>query len=281
MCRFVFYQGQPIRLAEMLTEPAHSLINQSVASREREEPLNGDGFGLAWYAATIPEPALFRSVTPAWSNQNLKELARVVESDCLLAHIRAATQGSVSEQNCHPFRRGNLAFMHNGDIGGFDHLRRALLAGLSDRAFDAIEGRTDSEHFFALIDDALDGGEDEVTPHALLEALQDAIDRVQELGEKHAPHEFLYLNAVLTDGDAAVVCRYTDDAPERGESLYINQGVRFVCEDGICRMLEPGEDGGTLLVASEPLSSDPGWEKVPPNTALVIQDGQVLERVAL
>lgn len=281
MCRFVFYQGSPIRLSELLTEPDHSLINQSFGAREREEPLNGDGFGVAWFAEDSHQPALFRSVSPAWSNRNLLELARVVSSSCILAHVRAATQGTVSETNCHPFRRGRLVFMHNGDIGGFDLLRRPLLARLSDSAFDAIEGRTDSEHFMALIQDALAEQDDDPSPVVLLDALRIALDTVRELTATYAPHEFTYLNAVLTDGDSAVICRYTDDESARAESLYLNQGRRFVCEDGLCRMLEAGAGGGTLLVASEPLSTEPGWRMLEPNSALLVQDGEVIDSVAL
>lgn len=281
MCRFVFYQGSPIRLSELLTEPDHSLINQSFGAREREEPLNGDGFGVAWFAEDSHQPALFRSVSPAWSNRNLLELARVVSSSCILAHVRAATQGTVSESNCHPFRRGRVVFMHNGDIGGFEALRRPLLARLSDSAFHAIEGRTDSEHFLALIQDALATQGNDASPVVLLEALRIALDTVRELTSTFAPHESTYLNAVLTSGDSAVVCRYTDDEPDRAESLYLNEGRRFVCEDGQCRMLEPGEGGGTLLVASEPLSTDPGWRTIEPNSALLIQGGQVIDSVTL
>ncbi|TVS16193.1 MAG: class II glutamine amidotransferase [Gammaproteobacteria bacterium] len=281
MCRFVFYQGAPIRMSELLTEPDHSLINQSFGSREREEPLNGDGFGVAWFAEDSHEPALFRSVSPAWSNRNLQELARVVSSSCFLAHVRAATQGFVSETNCHPFRRGRLVFMHNGDVGGFDQIRRPLLSRLSNTAFDDIDGRTDSEHVLALIQDTLAEQDDDPSPVVLLDALRAAIDSVRELTASFAPHEFTYLNAVLTDGDSAVICRYTDDDPERGESLYVNEGRRFVCEDGLCRMLDPGEGGGVLLVASEPLSDEPGWRKIDPNSALLVQDGHIVDHIDL
>ena len=80
MCRFTFYRGAPLALSALLTEPDNSLIHQSFHSHEREEPLNGDGFGVAWYSWGHAEPAVFRSVTPAWSNGNLRELARVVET---------------------------------------------------------------------------------------------------------------------------------------------------------------------------------------------------------
>ena len=60
MCRFTFYMGPPIRMSTLVTEPSNSLIHQSVHARQREEPLNGDGFGVAWYLPKLsPEPAVF------------------------------------------------------------------------------------------------------------------------------------------------------------------------------------------------------------------------------
>ena len=93
MCRFTLYLGPKIRLSSLVVEPKHSIIDQSFHSQSQEEPLNGDGFGIAWYAPGLSEePALFRSVTPAWNNSNLLELARVVESPLIFAHVRAATR---------------------------------------------------------------------------------------------------------------------------------------------------------------------------------------------
>ena len=137
MCRFVLYLGPRARLSSLIVDPGHSLIRQSVHSREREEPLNGDGFGVGWYAKDLSvEPAVFRSITPAWNNRNLQNLARVVASDCVLAHVRAATQSSgVNEANCHPFRWRRYLCMHNGDIGDFRLVRRKLLASVCDEAF--------------------------------------------------------------------------------------------------------------------------------------------------
>ena len=155
MCRFILYRGEPITLSSLVTEPANSLIHQSFHSHEREEPLNGDGFGIAWYVPEMSdEPALFSSVRPAWNNHNLRHLARVTRSPCILAHIRAATPGlPVTLLNCHPFLWGPFAFMHNGHVGGFRALRRRLLERLSDEAFSLIGGSTDSEHVFALFVD--------------------------------------------------------------------------------------------------------------------------------
>src|SRR3954471_18211514 len=94
MCRFVLYQGVPLTIASLVTDPSHSIINQSVKSLESDEPLNGDGFGVAWYTPELSlRPAVFRSVSPAWSNMNLLDLGRVTRSSCILAHVRAATRG--------------------------------------------------------------------------------------------------------------------------------------------------------------------------------------------
>ena len=120
MCRFALYLGSPILVSSLITEPSNSIIHQSFHSHERKEPLNGDGFGLAWYVPELTdEPSLFKDVSPAWNNANLLQLARVTRTPCLLAHVRAASPGlSVSRLNCHPFARGPFAFMHNGTAAG-------------------------------------------------------------------------------------------------------------------------------------------------------------------
>lgn len=278
MCRFTFYSGRPITLGALVTEPAHSLIHQSFESREREEPLNGDGFGIAWYAPSISsEPARFRSITPAWSNQNLMDLARVVKSSCILAHVRAATQHiAVTETNCHPFKHGRWAFMHNGDIGGFPRVRRPMLAQLSDASFGIIGGTTDSEHFFALVLDELRREDDPHDVVAMAMAMARAIQKTRDLVEKHAPGEYIYLNAAFSDGESSIAVRFTTDAPEHASSLYLNQGHRYVCEDGVCWMVEPEEgEQGTVIVSSEPLSSEPSWRAIKPNSMVLIQNGKV------
>ncbi len=269
MCRFVMYLGPPITLDQLVTRPENSLIHQSFESQEREEPLNGDGFGVAWYVHDVgPEPAVFRSISPAWSNHNLHELARVTRSPCVLAHVRAATSGlSVSELNCHPFTAGRFAFMHNGDVGGFRHIRRQLLAGLSDGAFHAIRGSTDSEHLFAMFLDRAAGHMGEPDPAlALARALYRTIRDVIAV----AP-EPCYLNLAVSDGVHAAAARFTTDTPDAADSLYWHSGKRYVCEGDVCRMVEPEVGHGTVLISSEPLSGDPGWERVPVNHLVVVQ----------
>jgi len=270
MCRFTFYMGAPISLGSLITEPTHSLIKQSFDSKERSEPLNGDGFGVAWYANADDEAAVFRSITPAWNNGNLHDLSRVTQSGCIVAHVRAATQGlGVSEFNCHPFKSNKLTFCHNGDIGGFEKVRRPLVNSLSDHAYDSIKGSTDSEHLFALILDQLREQSNNDSIEAMASAMQNAVNSVNSLMREHAPDNHCYLNLVLTNGEEAVVSRYTSDQDEKASSLYISQGKRYVCEEGMCNMLSDSSDNA-VIVSSEPLSSDASWQEVPVNHMLLI-----------
>jgi predicted glutamine amidotransferase len=151
MCRVIMYLGEPLSLASLITAPTNSLVRQSRES-EVSTVMNGDGFGVAWYADGDEVPALFRSITPAWNNRNLFHLARVTRSPCILAHVRSATEGlAIHEGNTHPFVLGRYSFMHNGSVAQFPRIRRRIVDRLSDETFRAIEGTTDSEHVFALL----------------------------------------------------------------------------------------------------------------------------------
>ncbi|MDT8322264.1 MAG: class II glutamine amidotransferase [Xanthomonadales bacterium] len=277
MCRFTFYLGDEITVAELVTRPENSLIHQSTHARERAEPLNGDGFGLVWYVDDDPQPARFRSLTPAWNNANLDELARVTHSRCIMAHVRAATGGSfdVAEDNCHPFRCGPFAFMHNGDIPAFASIRRPLMESLSDPGFAAIHGNTDSEHMFALALEHLRGREHDSSCETLADALRATVTTVLELLERHAPDTHAYLNLVLTDGQNAAACRFSTD-PDYIDSLYLNQGSRYLCDDGVCYMAEPNDTNRAVLISSEPLNEGPRWLPIERNhVALVSSDRSV------
>lgn len=83
MCRFLGYLGSEILLADLISNPANSLIRQSYKSKERSEPLNGDGFGVGWYSPAISnEACVFTSITPAWNNRNLLNLVEHIRSPC-------------------------------------------------------------------------------------------------------------------------------------------------------------------------------------------------------
>ena len=67
------YSGNPILAADLLFRPVHSLIDQSLHSRMGATTTNGDGFGMGWYGEG-DSPAVYKNVSPAWNDSNLREL---------------------------------------------------------------------------------------------------------------------------------------------------------------------------------------------------------------
>jgi glutamine amidotransferase len=274
MCRFVMYLGEPLAIECLTTRPRHSLIHQSYKAKERREPLNGDGFGVAWYSPDIsPRPAVFRSTTPAWNNTNLRELGRVTRSSCILAHVRAATPPlPVTELNCHPFTSGRIALMHNGFIPNFLSVRRKILSELSDEAFGNVYGTTDSECILAMVHDRLKGDD---SLESMTRALALTLQRIDALTAEVSPNRAARLNVAMSNGKDAVVSRYCLES-EACDSLYIHQGKRYVCREDRCEMVDPVHGRGAVVVASEPLSSDPGWEAIEPNHLVLVAADQTV-----
>jgi len=151
MCRFLLYLGPEVLVSSVVVDPDHGMLQQASKAHDLITPLNADGFGVAWYVPSIsPFPACFRDVSPAWSNQNLKQITRVSKSHCIFAHVRAASLGNVMQTNCHPFCYRDLTFMHNGTVPHYKFIKRQMLQTLSDNAFNLIQGTTDSEMMFAM-----------------------------------------------------------------------------------------------------------------------------------
>ncbi len=277
MCRFTLYLGPPITLSALLLEPAHSLIRQSTHAKEREEPLNGDGFGVGWYQPSLTdEPSVFRAITPAWNDRNLRNIGRVVASPAVLAHVRAATSTSgVNLANCHPFRYQRYLCMHNGDVGSFPRIRRRLLESVSDEAFGNVYGSTDSEHFFALVIDELMKTEDADPGQRLASALQNAIHRVLHIVREHGDGETSWLNVAVSDGDHAAVSRFCSDPNASPESLYYYFGppLYALAYDGARRRRYEGFRDASI-VASERLTEGGGWQEIPANHMVVVRRGQ-------
>ena len=123
MCRWIAYSGSPLRIDELLLNPARSLVDQSLHSRQGATPTNGDGFGVGWYE-DAETPRLYRSTHPALNDRNLRELAAGISSHLFFSHIRASTGTAIQETNTHPFRYGRWLWMHNGLIREFASARR-------------------------------------------------------------------------------------------------------------------------------------------------------------
>jgi glutamine amidotransferase len=71
--------GQPVLLEELLFKTPHGIVDQGPDARMGAEPTNGDGLGAGWYGAGAT-PGVHRSISPAWSDENLRQIASHVES---------------------------------------------------------------------------------------------------------------------------------------------------------------------------------------------------------
>jgi glutamine amidotransferase len=267
MCRWLAYSGSPILLEELLYKPKYSLIDQSMHSRLGVETTNGDGFGVGWYASgDAAEPSLFRGVGPAWSDLNLRDLARTVRSPLFLAHIRASTGTPVQQTNCHPFRYGRWLWLHNGSIRGFPEVKRELTFAIDPDLYTSVTGSTDSEVMFYL---ALTFGlrDDPVA------AVQRMVGRVEAAGHRHGVEHPMQMTVATTDGDSVWVFRYSSEGSSR--SLFFstamstlraqhpeNENLRYLSDE-------------TRIVVSEPLGELVGaWQPVPESSYGVIQRGE-------
>jgi predicted glutamine amidotransferase len=268
MCRWMAWLGQPVLIEELLFKTQHGIVDQSLHARMGAEPTNGDGVGLGWYGHG-DGPGVYRSVAPAWSDANLRELAAHTESPLFFTHIRAAIGSPVQETNCHPFRRGRWLFVHNGYIADFHLLRRELMLGIAPELFAEVHGSTDTEVVFHL---ALTLGleRDPVT------ALERTVGVIERTAERHGIAGAVQATFGVSDGESLWAVRYATEGPAR--SLYASADVDSI------RRLHPANprfqrmSPDDRLIVSEPFSDLPGvWEEIPEATAVTVRRGGVLE----
>jgi ergothioneine biosynthesis protein EgtC len=252
MCRLLGYLGSFIQLDKLLYKPEHSLIVQSYKPREMTAGLlNADGFGVGWYHPQKDEnPYIYKNILPIWSDLNLTQLSRYVESGCVLAYVRSATPPlAVDLSNCQPFTNEKLSFIHNGFIHNFRQtLYRPIRHLLDDYSYQLITGTTDSEHIFALIVNEL-----RKSPAITLEmALSNALAQLTQLAKSH--HVYFSANIILSDGKQLVASRYSNRPPT--PTLY------WLQDD----LLYPD----AVIVASEPLF-EANWKSCPEHSIVSVR----------
>jgi predicted glutamine amidotransferase len=170
--------------------------------------------------------------------------------------------------------------MHNGSVGGFSMIKRHIRERLSDHAYNAIQGSTDSEHVLALMGDAYDSAAEEDPLDRMAAALCQAVNQVESLRTAAGVEEQSWLNMAVTDGECAVVSRYVSDGSEGAHSLYWASGC-LVVERGEGRVVEGGEGTPAVVVASEPLGPDTAWKPVPPNHLVRVSGDRSVEVVKM
>ncbi len=252
MCRLAAYNGPPVQLNRLLTEPEHSLLKQSWAPKEmREAALNADGFGFGWYAAD-GMPATYTNTSPMWSDANLDGLGRSLCAGTWLANVRSATPGqSISHANTQPFKYERILFLHNGYIRDFNTERRpAFHAYLRPEIQAGIRGDTDSEYLFALLRQHLAEYDGDLK-NALLACLQ-ALPALLDGG-------VALVNIVVSDGEQLLACRHAVNGGEC-PTLYEARDVPDFPD--------------AVLIASERFRDTEHWQPVPPHSFLVLGTGE-------
>ncbi len=243
MCRFLAYSGVPIRLETLVSAPCHSLIHQSKHASEGKTETNGDGFGVGWYGERA-EPGIYRELRPAWSDENLQSICAQVRSHLFFAHVRAATGTATTRANCHPFAIGRFLFMHNGQVGGWQAVRRRVEAMIPDAAYQTRLGTTDSEAIL-LAASALGLEDDPVR------AIAGTLAEVRAAMLRAGVSDPLRFTAALTDGERIWAFRWASD--NKPPSLYWRDG------------------GDGITVVSEPIDGEAaGWQRVPNDCVLVV-----------
>ncbi len=272
MCRLFGFRSQ------VAVNAHHSLVEAENALRiqSRAHP---DGWGLGYYEDAVPR--LYKGVTPAFEDESYSDLCETLSSNTVIAHVRQATVGEVSEVNTHPFRHENWLFAHNGTVYGFSQLRPFFLEEIPEHLRSRIAGHTDSEHCFylflaeleALCD--LDNADVESVRQAMITCLQKVASWCRLMGIRKAP----CMNFLIANGRLFAASRL-------GRDLFFST-QKYRCPDfAHCTdptrhcmgQRHPEVPVTHLLVASERISLDDVWEEVP-NNALLLVDGHMNFRI--
>ena len=251
--------------------------------KDTRRPHNGDGFGVGYYTSPAlgPDPCIFTSTIPAWNCINLERLASKTTSSLIFAHVRATTEGSLSDSNCHPFSHGSLMWMHNGNVGAWKYVKRRLADSLADQWFLGVQGGTDSEWAFALFLDCMEkAGHDPnsspgaggfghvVLRKAMLQTIKSINAFIADIAESKKTDKDLdtrsLLNFAVTDGHSVVCTRYVSSTTDEAASLYFSSGTDWKQEGpkGNYKMERRDKGADIVLVASEPLTFERGISHV-------------------
>lgn len=273
MCRWIAYSGQPIFIEQLITLPERSLVEQALNTEMNYDTdgtlmgTNGDGFGVGWYSER-PNPGLFKEQTPAWSNENLKEVCRQVRANIFFAHVRATTTGAVQRTNCHPFKHENWLFQHNGDVSEFEKIRRDLQMDIAPELYNELKGTTDSETFFLL---ALTYGMKDDPKRGL----QKMVERVRRaLSDQKIENPYVNLSCAISNGKKVHTIRYASGTPSKTQ-FYSTDPVRIHGVDENKGKTYYPEDN--VVIVSEPLDrfGSDKWIPVPDNSFTTVENGAV------
>lgn len=222
---------------------------------------HGDGWGIAFFE----DKGLRHFVDHQSAAESpVAELIRhyPIKSRNVISHIRKATQGEVTLENCHPFVRelwGRYwVFAHNGDLKDY--------APRLHGSFRPV-GHTDSERAFCWLMQEL------AKSHASVPSIAELTLTLRELVPqiaKHGTFNFLLSNGEALWAHASTHLCYVvrqhpfGSATLRDEDLSVN----------FAEHAAPGDR--VAVVVTTPLTQDETWTPIVPGELKVFVDGAVL-----
>ena len=181
--------------------------------------------------------------------------------------------------------------MHNGNIGGFDKVRRKLMDRLNDACFEfaVANGASDTVVCFALFLNTFHDHMATVSPDVLRKNTESVVELIVATCQECDVQETSLLNFVISDGLSLLATRFVYDPMSPNSSpasLYFGAGTAYeskrtttACPGGAVVAGTGGEYGMThtdrrikvVIVTSEPLSDNhTDWVAVPSNNILVV-----------
>ncbi|KAF2769182.1 N-terminal nucleophile aminohydrolase [Teratosphaeria nubilosa] len=304
-------------LPQLIAHNPSDLQSADHLTTARNSLYNIDGLGVAWYTSSFSDfergntgessdgsmqeglrPAVYKAVQPPLNDMNFRSLCRNTETRVCMAHIRAASGTPIVAVNNHPFVFGRHTFMHNGVVSNFTQIKRIATQQMSEAAFSAVNGGTDSEHLAALYmthltqNSSSNPFEQEYPLPVMAAALHWAISTIITLQKSllttASPNS---LNLCVTDGKRLVACRFRNHATEQPPSLYYSTKAGVTLNrkfpdhpDGIdvpgrWQGIKGGESHGRhVIVASEPSTYiAEEWELVGRNEMVLVDEGGGVE----
>ena len=260
MCRFVAYLGDEVKLEELVFNFPHNLVVQSYAPKELlVGNVNLDGFGCGWYNwAVEKEPALYATLLPIWADYKFPTIAKAVTSNLIFSAVRNATPPFPNElSSVLPLALGKYMFLHNGSISNYTKCRRTLESELPDEYFDMIQSRSDSAFIFAAFMWKL--SEIDESERSIKKAIIATLDWLKN--QLESLEENANLNIGVADGESMLFIRHELNGD--CNSLYYNESHEQLAKG--------------VLIASEPLDEDSGWNAIPENTMIEIKPGKQIK----
>jgi predicted glutamine amidotransferase len=231
------------------------------AERGGKTDHHGDGWGIAFFE----ERGLrhFVDHQPA-SESPIAKLIRSypIQSRNVIAHIRKATQGEVSLENCHPFVRelwGRYwVFAHNGDLKDFSPRLHGGFRPVGD---------TDSELAFCWLMQEL------AKSHATVPSIHELTLTLRELTPQISSHGCF--NYLLSNGEALWAHASTGLYHVVRQHPFSRATLRD--EDVSVNFAEHAGPGDRVaVVVTAPLTSDEVWTAFAPGELKVFVDGAPL-----